>query len=98
MSRDSSPDDGRRPDPLIDEIHAIRRELSERFGNDVYRLGRYLQEQERRHPERLVHEPPRDDRGGGRTGWSIALVNDLASPARGILARARQLSDPPFVW
>ncbi|MGH7213279.1 MAG: hypothetical protein ACREIT_00650 [Tepidisphaeraceae bacterium] len=42
------------PDPLIDEIRAIRRELSERFDNDVRKLCDYLQEQERKHPERLV--------------------------------------------
>lgn len=35
------------PDPLVDEIRAIRRELSQQFGNDVFRLGRHLQEQEK---------------------------------------------------
>ncbi len=36
-----------RPDPLIDEIRAIRKELSDQFGNDVRRLGEHLQEIDR---------------------------------------------------
>jgi hypothetical protein len=44
-------------DPLIDELRAIRRAISEQFGNDVDRLCDHLQELERQHPERLV-EPP----------------------------------------
>ena len=41
-------------DPLIDEVRAIRRAISEQFGNDVDRLCDHLQELERQHPERLV--------------------------------------------
>ncbi len=36
-----------RPDPLIDEIRQIRRDLSERFGNDVRRLAEHLREIQR---------------------------------------------------
>ena len=54
------------PDPLIDEVRAIRRAISEQFGNDVESLCDHLQELERRHPERVVeptaphesHTPP----------------------------------------
>ena len=49
-------------DPLIDEVRAIRREISERFGHDVDRLCDHLQELERQHPERLV-EPPTPHEG-----------------------------------
>jgi hypothetical protein len=33
-----------KPDPLIDEIRAIRKEISDQFGNDVRRLGEHLRE------------------------------------------------------
>jgi len=42
------------PDPLVDEVRAIRRALSERFGNDVERLCDHLQELQQQQPERLV--------------------------------------------
>ena len=45
-------------DPLIDEVRAIRRAISEQFGNDVDRLCDHLQELERQHPERLVKPAP----------------------------------------
>ena len=41
------------PDPLIDEVRAIRRAISEQFGNDVDRLCDHLRKLERQHPERL---------------------------------------------
>jgi hypothetical protein len=48
----------RSPDPLIDEVRAIRRAISEESGNDVRRLCDRLQELERQHPEwTLVPEP-----------------------------------------
>lgn len=42
------------PDPLIDEVRAIRQALSERFGNDVDKLCDHLQELERQHRDRVV--------------------------------------------
>ena len=45
------------PDPLIDEIRAIRAEIAEQFGNDVDRLCDHLQEREREHPERILQTP-----------------------------------------
>ena len=41
-------------DPLIEEVRARRRELSERFGNDVNRLCDYLAEIEKEHAGRVV--------------------------------------------
>ena len=29
-------------DPLVDEVRAIRKDLSDRFGNDVQRLAEYV--------------------------------------------------------
>ena len=40
------------PDPLIDEIRAVRRELSGQFGNNVFRLGEYLRKVENEHEAR----------------------------------------------
>ena len=42
-------------DPVIAEIRRIRHELSERFEHDPKQLIKYLQEQEKLHPERLVY-------------------------------------------
>lgn len=46
-------------DPVIAEVRAVRRELAERFGNDIDALCDFLAEQEQQHPERLVNFPPR---------------------------------------
>ena len=58
-------------DPVLEEIRALRRELTERFGDDVNALCDFLAEQEQLHPERLVNHPPRapqpvQDAGGSR--------------------------------
>jgi len=45
-------------DLLIDEVRAIRKEISDRFGNDVSRLAEYLREQEKQHPERICTSVP----------------------------------------
>ena len=41
-----------RTDPLIDEVRAIRREICQRFGNDVDRLCDHLREVERQYESR----------------------------------------------
>lgn len=41
------------PDPLIDEVRAIRRSIAERFDNDIDRMCEHFAEQERMHPERI---------------------------------------------
>lgn len=40
------------PDPLIDEVRTVRRELSDQFENNVFRLGEYLQKVETEHEAR----------------------------------------------
>jgi len=55
MSRNVSPS----PDPLIDEVRQRRRELSERYGNDLGRLCEVLQQMQAEHPERLTDRRPR---------------------------------------
>ena len=42
-------------DPIITEIRRIRHELSERFRHDPKQFVKFLQEQEKLHPERMVY-------------------------------------------
>ncbi len=44
-------------DPLLDEVRRIRREISERFSNDVDRLCEHLREVEREVGDRVVTSP-----------------------------------------
>ena len=46
-------------DPIVAEIRSVRRELSERFGDDVDALCDFLAVREREHEERLVNRPGR---------------------------------------
>jgi hypothetical protein len=46
-----------RPDPLIDEVRAVRKEVSDAQGNDVDRLIDHLQEVQRQFSNRLVRRP-----------------------------------------
>jgi hypothetical protein len=48
---DEIPDEG---EALIDEIRAVREEISARFGHDPARLVAYYIERQNRHPERLL--------------------------------------------
>jgi len=45
-------------DPLIDEVRAIRRAISDQYGNDVDRLCDHLQELEREHGDWIVASQP----------------------------------------
>lgn len=47
------------PDPLVDEVRSIRKEISERFGNDVDMLCEHLESIEITVHERLVRRPVR---------------------------------------
>ncbi len=53
-------------DPLIDEVRAIKYELSARFDHDVERLGAHLkalqEEIARREPQRIVRQAGRKQR------------------------------------
>lgn len=42
------------PDPMLDELRAIKTSISERFGNDPRRLAESLRELEARHADRVV--------------------------------------------
>ena len=46
-------------DPVVAEIRAVRRELSERFGDDIDALCDFLVQQEQQHEDRLVNHPPK---------------------------------------
>ena len=46
-------------DPVVTEIRAVRRELSERFGDDIDALCDFLAEHEKQHEDRLVNRPPK---------------------------------------
>jgi hypothetical protein len=45
-------------DPVAAEVRQVRRELSERFGDDINALCDFLAAMEAQHPERLVNYPP----------------------------------------
>jgi hypothetical protein len=47
-------------DPVVAEIRAVRRELAERFGDDIDALCDFLVQQEQQHEERLVNRAPRE--------------------------------------
>ncbi len=53
-------------DPLINEIRTLRRELSERFDNDVKRLCDYLRTIENQNRDRITH-PLRSSPGSKKT-------------------------------
>lgn len=46
-------------DPVVAEIRAVRRELTERFGDDMDALCDFLAQQEQQHEDRLVNRPPK---------------------------------------
>lgn len=49
-------------DPVVAEVRQVRRELSERFGDDVNALCDFLAAEEAQHAERLVNLPPKPSR------------------------------------
>jgi len=46
-------------DPVVAETRAIRRELAERFGDNINALCDFLAEKEKQHETRLVNRPPK---------------------------------------
>jgi hypothetical protein len=55
------------PDPVIDEIRAVRHRISEEFGHDPKRLAEHYMELQKRHQDRLIsppatkiHQPPKE--------------------------------------
>jgi hypothetical protein len=47
-----------RPDPLIDEVRAIRKSISDQSGNDVNKLCDRLQEIQAKYHGRVIRKPP----------------------------------------
>ena len=47
-----------RPDPLIDEIRAIRRSIAEQFNNDLDQLVEHLRKIEKQYPGPRVDPKP----------------------------------------
>lgn len=50
-------------DPLIDEVRAIRKEISDEFDNDVVRLCEHLRQVEKQYADRIVqpgHRIPKE--------------------------------------
>jgi len=41
-------------DPIVEEIHAIRRQIAKECGHDLHRVFALLKEGEAEHPERVV--------------------------------------------
>jgi hypothetical protein len=44
-------------DPIVEEIHEIRRQMAAAHGNDLRRLGAYFMERQKLHVGRLVVPP-----------------------------------------
>lgn len=60
------------PDPVVEEIRAVRHELAERFGDDIDALCDFLVQEEQQHAERLVTRTPKEPQrahvvGSGRS-------------------------------
>lgn len=45
-------------DPIVDEVHRIRRELVVEAGGDLQSLGAWLMRKQERHGDKLVAPPP----------------------------------------
>lgn len=45
------------PDPLIDEIHAIRKKIWEEHGNDIGRVVEHYMEYQKQFADRLISPP-----------------------------------------
>ena len=41
-------------DPIVEEVHEIRRQMMAEFGNDFHKLCEHLRAKEEQHPERYV--------------------------------------------
>jgi hypothetical protein len=63
--KNSSHTGPKRSDPLVDEVRSIRNDISQRWGNDVNRLVRHLQQAQRNHVGKIVS---RKNRRARKTG------------------------------
>lgn len=44
-------------DPIVDEVHEIRKQMAAEHGNDLRQLGAYIMEQQKLRSEKLVSFP-----------------------------------------
>ena len=61
-------------DPIIDEIHAIRRQIAAEHGNNMQRIGAYFMERQKQHADKLTAFAPRRP-----VGW---MAPAKAAPAQ----------------
>jgi hypothetical protein len=54
------------PDPVVDEVRQVRREISQRFGHDPARLVEYYMKLQEQYRERLIHSPE-DEKHPGKS-------------------------------
>ena len=45
-------------DPIVDEVHRVRREILQEAGGDLRSLGQWLMKSQERHGDKLVTRPP----------------------------------------
>lgn len=48
-------------DEIVEEVHAIRKEIAEEFNYDFKKLGDHLMRLQEQHPELLVSEVPKPE-------------------------------------
>lgn len=84
--------ESRRPDPLIDEIRAIRRDIVEQCGNDVEKLCDHLQELERDRLLEARRDELRREIAVGLADIESGRVRDLDVDR--LIARLRQSQSP----
>lgn len=51
-----------KPDPAIEDIRAVRREISREHGHDPHALGEHYRELEKQYSERLLRHEPTPER------------------------------------
>ena len=51
-------------DPIVEEIHEIRKQIAAEHGNNIQEIGKYFMERQKAHAHRLVPFPPRLATGG----------------------------------
>jgi hypothetical protein len=49
--------------PIIEELHEVRRQIAAEHGDDIQALGRHYMERQKAHADRLVSFPPRRPEG-----------------------------------
>lgn len=61
-------------DPVVDEVRAARRQISERVDHDSARLVAYYMELQKRYQDRLIHLGSGEDRAN-----EVSLTHDCSA-------------------